>query len=125
MRQQLEPGPDHPITIERKPLPVRVSVAGEQVLASSTYLELREAAYPAVAYLPRTQVDMRGLERSELTTWCPYKGEAAYYHLRTADGVFIENAVWTYETPFPAVAEIKDALAVYTNKVDTIEIGPS
>ncbi|MEO0607084.1 MAG: DUF427 domain-containing protein [Pseudomonadota bacterium] len=123
MRQQLEPGPDHPITIERKDQPVRVSVAGEPVLTTRTYLEVREANYPAVAYLPRHQIDMRALERSGLTTWCPYKSEAAYYHLHTTDGTCIENAVWTYETPFPAVSDIKDALAVYTSKVDAIEIG--
>lgn len=123
MRQHLEPGPEHPISIEPKKLAVRISVRGERVLASTSYLELREASYPAVAYLPRNQVDMRQLERSDLTTWCPYKGEAAYYHMRTADGAYIENAVWTYESPFPAVAEIKNALAVYPNKVDAIEIG--
>ncbi|MEM1088484.1 MAG: DUF427 domain-containing protein, partial [Pseudomonadota bacterium] len=51
------------------------------------------------------------------------KGEASYYHLRAADGSIVENAIWTYETPFPAVAEIRDALAVYADRVDAIKIG--
>ncbi|MEO0448942.1 MAG: DUF427 domain-containing protein [Pseudomonadota bacterium] len=123
MRRHLEPGPDHPITIEAKQAPVSVRLAGERVLSAPAYLELREATYPAVAYMPRETLDMTRLERSDHTTWCPYKGEAAYYHLRAADGTLIENAVWTYETPFPAVAKIKGALAVYPNKVDAIEIG--
>lgn len=123
MRRHLEPGPDHPITIEPKNSPVSVKLAGETVLASETHLELREASYPAAAYLRRDQVDMSLLQRSEHTTWCPYKGEASYFHLRTQDGRLIENAVWTYETPFPAVAAIKDALAVYASKVDAVEIG--
>ena len=123
MRQHLEPGPDHPITVEPKETPVRVELAGALVLETRSYMELHEATYPPVAYLPREQVDMSALERSDHTTWCPYKGEAAYYHIRTADGGLIENAVWTYETPFPAVAAIKDALAVYPNKVDAIKIG--
>ena len=123
MRRRLEPGPDHPIAIETKNTPVSVKLAGDIVLASETHLELREATYPAAAYLPRDQVDMSRLERSDHTSWCPYKGEAAYFHLRTASGEVIENAVWTYETPFPAVAAIKGALAVYPNKVDSIEIG--
>lgn len=123
MRQHLEPNSDHPISIERKPSPVSVILAGETIVASDSHLELREASYPAAAYLPRENVDMTRLERSAHTTWCPFKGEASYYHIRTKDGTLIENAVWTYETPFPAVAEIKNALAVYSNKVDSIEIG--
>ena len=123
MRQHLEPSPDHPIAIETKETPVRVELAGVSILETASYLELREATYPAVAYLPRDQVDMSALERSDHTTWCPYKGEASYFHIRRADGSKLENAVWTYETPFPAVAAIKDALAVYPNKVDAIKIG--
>lgn len=123
MRRHLEPSPDHPITIEPKDTPVSVKLAGETVLASETHLELREASYPTATYLRRDQVDMSRLQRSEHTTWCPYKGEASYFHLRTQDGRLIENAVWTYETPFPAVAAIKDALAVYASKVDAVEIG--
>jgi uncharacterized protein (DUF427 family) len=123
MRQHLEPGPDHPITIESKPTPVRIFLTGEPVLASQTHLELREASYPAALYLPRAELDLSRLERSDHTTWCPYKGEASYFHLRRSDGSLSENAVWTYETPFPAVADIKDALAVYADRVDAIEIG--
>ncbi|MEL7541385.1 MAG: DUF427 domain-containing protein [Pseudomonadota bacterium] len=123
MRRQLEPGPDHPITIERKDTPVRILLAGEVVIATAHHLELREASYPPVAYLPRPLIDMTRLTRSEQTSWCPYKGEASYYHLRAADGSVRENAVWTYETPFPAVAAIKDALAVYPERVDGIEMG--
>ncbi len=123
MRKHLEPGPDHPISIDPKSTPVSVKLAGEIVLASRTHLELREAAYPATLYLPRSQVDMRHLTPSEHTTWCPYKGEATYFHIRRNDGTLIENAVWTYETPFPAVAEIKAALAVYTSRVDAVELG--
>ena len=123
MRQHLEPSAAHPITIEHKAEPVRVELAGEGVLNSKSHLELKEATYPAVAYIPRDEVSLDALVRSNHTTWCPYKGEAAYYHIRTANGGLIENAVWTYEDPFPAVAGIKDALAVYPTKVDAIQIG--
>ena len=123
MRRHLEPGPDHPITIEIKTTPVRIILAGELVLESRTHLELREASYPPALYLPRDELDLSHLEHSAHTSWCPYKGEASYFHLRRADGTLSENAVWTYETPFPAVAEIKDALAVYSDRVDAIETG--
>jgi uncharacterized protein (DUF427 family) len=123
VRQKLEPGPDHPITIETISSPVRILLAGDAVLASETHLELREATYPSALYLPRAELDLSRLQRSDHKSWCPYKGEAAYFHIRAATGELIENAVWTYETPFQAVAEIKDALAVYASKVDSIEIG--
>ena len=123
MRRHLEPGPGHPIEIELKNTPVSVKLAGEIVLSASHHLEVREATYPPVAYLPRDLVDVSGLERSDHVTWCPYKGEASYFHLTSPDGTRIENAVWTYETPFPAVAAIKGALAIYPNKVDVVDIG--
>ena len=123
MRRRLEPGPEHPISIELKTAPVRIILAGEPVFVSRTHLELREASYPPAVYLPRAELDLTHLVRSEHSTWCPYKGEASYFHLRRADGTLSENAVWTYETPFSAVAEIKDALAVYTNRVDAVETG--
>ena len=122
MRRHLEPGPDHPITIELKATPVRIILAGEPVLVSYTHLDLREANYPPALYLPRAELDLAHLERSAHSSWCPYKGEASYFHLRRADGTLSENAVWTYETPFPAVAEIKDALAVYADRVDAVEL---
>ena len=123
MRRHLEPSQDHPISVTHKDTPVSISLAGVTVLAARHHFELREAAYPPVAYIPRDQVDTSMLARSEHTSWCPYKGEAAYYHIRMPNGALIENAVWTYETPFPAVADIAGALAVYPNKVDTIKIG--
>jgi len=123
MRRHLEPSQDHPILVTYKDTPVSISLAGVIVMAAGDHLELSEASYPPIAYIPRDQVDMSMLERFEHTSWCPYKGEAAYYHIRMPNGDRVENAIWTYETPFPAVAEIEGALAVYPNKVDAIKIG--
>lgn len=114
------PGPDHPITIEPNPARVVVSVAGRVVADTRAALQLREAAYPAVQYIPRRDVDMSLLERTDHATYCPYKGECAYYSVPLG-GERAINAVWSYETPFPAVAEIKDHLAFYANRVDAIE----
>lgn len=123
MRRHLEPSQDHPLSVTQKTTSVSISLAGVTVLAAPSHLELREANYPPVAYMPREQVNMSMLERSAHTSWCPYKGEAAYFHIRMPNGDRVENAVWTYETPFPAVAAIEGALAVYPNKVDAIKIG--
>src|ERR1700750_1521812 len=113
------PGPDHPTSIEPNPSRVVVEVAGKIIADTRHALTLREASYPAVQYIPRRDVDMAALVRSERTTYCPYKGDAAYYSI-PAGGDRSVNAVWTYETPFEAVAQIKDYVAFYPDRVDQI-----
>lgn len=123
-RQKLHPGPDHPITIAPTPGRVVVSVAGRIVADSSNALTLREASYPAVQYIPRGDVDMSLLERTDHASYCPYKGDGAYYSIPIG-GERSANAVWTYEAPYPAVAEIKGHLAFYPDRVDAIEERPA
>ena len=83
-------------------------------------LTLREAAYPAVQYIPRKDVDMTRLVRSVHTTYCPYKGDCAYFSIPLGAERSI-NAVWTYEHPYPAVNVIEEHLAFYRDRVDAIE----
>ncbi|OAF06174.1 hypothetical protein AYJ54_21100 [Bradyrhizobium centrolobii] len=116
------PGPDHPITITQNPRRVRVT-AGDIVIADTTKaLTLKEAKYPAVQYVPREDTNMALLERTDRVTHCPYKGDASYYSVK-ADGKTLDNAIWTYETPFPAMAEISGHLAFYPDKVKIEEVG--
>jgi uncharacterized protein (DUF427 family) len=117
------PGPDHPITIAPHPARVVVTVAGRVVAVTRDALALREATYPPVLYLPREDVDLDLLERTEHATYCPYKGDAAYYSIPAA-GERGTNAVWTYEAPYESVASIKDRLAFYPNRVDAIDEQP-
>jgi uncharacterized protein (DUF427 family) len=114
------PGPDHPITIEPSGKRVRVVFNGRIVADTTRALTLKEASLRPVHYIPREDADMRLLVRSTHATHCPYKGDAAYYNL-TVDGRTAENAVWTYEAPYPAMAPIKEHLAFYPDRVDRIE----
>jgi len=114
------PGPDHPISIERSASRVVVSIAGRIIADSREALTLREAKYPAVQYIPRKDVDMSLLERTDHATYCPYKGDCAYYSIALG-GERSVNAVWTYEAPYAAVARIKDHLAFYPDRGATIE----
>jgi len=118
------PGPDHPITIERNAHRVVVKVAGRVVADTREALTLREASYPAVQYVPRKDVDMTLLARTDHVTYCPYKGDCAYYSI-PAGGERSVNAVWTYEEPYTSVAAIKDHVAFYPDRVDAIEERPS
>lgn len=113
------PGADHPITIEPNPARVIVFVAGRVIVDTRSALTLREASYPAVQYIPRKDVDMSLLQRTDHATYCPYKGDCVYYSIPSA-GERSANAVWTYEAPYAAVAEIKDHFAFYPDRVDEI-----
>jgi uncharacterized protein (DUF427 family) len=114
------PGPGHPITIERNPKRVVVSIGGTVLADSRDALTLREAGYPAVQYIPRKDVAMTLLERSAHATYCPYKGDCAYFSIPSG-GERAINAVWTYEAPYDAVAAIRNCLAFYPERVDAIE----
>jgi uncharacterized protein (DUF427 family) len=117
------PGPDHPITIERNAARIVVTVAGRIVADTREALTLREAAYPAVQYIPRKDVDMALLQRTAHATYCPYKGDCAYFSILLG-GDRSTNAVWSYEAPYAPVAPIKDYLAFYPERVDAIEARP-
>jgi uncharacterized protein (DUF427 family) len=117
------PGPDHPITIERNLKRIVVSIGGIVLADSRDALILREAGYAAVQYIPRKDVDMTLLKRSAHATYCPYKGDCAYFSIPLG-GKRALNAVWTYEAPYNAVATIRNRLAFYPERVDAIEERP-
>jgi uncharacterized protein (DUF427 family) len=116
------PGPAHPITITPTKGRVAVTVNGQRVADTREALTLKEAGYPAVQYIPRQDVDIAQLQRSSHQTYCPYKGDCAYYSI-PAGGERSIDAVWTYEAPFAAVSAIRDYLAFYPDRVDAIEVG--
>jgi uncharacterized protein (DUF427 family) len=105
--------------IQRNPAPVVVSVAGRVVADTRNALTLREADYSPVQYIPNEDVDLIQLERTDHATYCPYKGDCNYYSV-PAGGKKSVNAVWTYENPYPAVAQIKGHVAFYPDRVDEI-----
>lgn len=113
------PGPDHPITIAPNPRKVRISAGGTVIAETAHALTLREASYPPVQYIPRSDANMALLARTAHSTYCPYKGDAGYFTINT-QGKTLENAIWTYEQPYDSVKEIAGHLAFYSDKV-TIE----
>ena len=115
------PGPDHPITIASNPKRVRVTADGASVADTTHALVLKEASYPPVQYIPRTDANMALLTRTAHTTHCPYKGDASYFSINVG-GKTIENAIWTYERPFDAVSQIAGHLAFYPSKVTIEEV---
>lgn len=114
------PGPDHPITIEPANKHVVVTVAGQVIAETTEALILKEASYPGVLYIPRKDVNPALLQRTDHHTYCPYKGDCSYYGIPVG-GERSVNAIWTYESPYDAVASIRGHMAFYPNRVDSIE----
>jgi uncharacterized protein (DUF427 family) len=115
------PGPDHPIAIQPTLDKVTVAFAGSTVAESTNALTLREASYPPVQYIPKSDARMELLVPTAHKTHCPYKGEASYFTIK-AGGRTAENAVWCYENPHEAVSEIAGHLAFYPDRVDSIAV---
>jgi uncharacterized protein (DUF427 family) len=118
-----QPGPDHPISVTPSREHIVVRVAGSVIADTRASLTLKEANYPAVHYIPRADVDMSLLQRTDHATYCPYKGDCSYYSIPEGDARSV-NAVWSYEAPYEAVAQIKDHVAFYPDRVDSINIQP-
>jgi len=117
----LTPGPDHPITIQPAAKRWRAAFAGHVIADSDNALVLREASLGPVVYFPREDVAMEYMSRTDRSTHCPYKGDAAYFTL-LMDGQFAENAVWSYEAPFPAMDAIAGRVAFYADRVEVYEV---
>jgi len=115
----IQPGPNHPITVNPAERHVVVRVAGHTVADSHNALALQEASYPVVYYVPLADVDQELLQPTDHTSYCPYKGDASYYSI-PAGGDRSANAIWTYREPHPAVAEIAGHVAFYPDRVDEL-----
>jgi uncharacterized protein (DUF427 family) len=118
-RPILTPGPEHPITITANPKRVTVTLGGKVIADTTDALILQEATYPPVNYIPRKDLDMSLVERTAHHSYCPYKGEASYFSIPSG-GERSVNAIWTYEAPYEAAAQIKDHVAFYPDRVDLI-----
>ena len=112
-----EPTAAHPITVTPTAGRVVVRVNGQIVADTTAAVALQESTYPAVQYIPLDDVQQEVLTRTDTSTYCPYKGDAGYYSV-TAAGSTVEDAIWTYEQPYPAVAQIAGRVAFYPDKAD-------
>lgn len=115
-RERKEPGPEHPISTVAEPARVIVRVGDTIVADSTAALRMQEAQYPPVHYVPIADVDQALLRPSDTISYCPFKGEASYHSLSTPDGD-VEDAIWFYESPYPAVDQIAGHVAFYTDRV--------
>jgi uncharacterized protein (DUF427 family) len=113
----LTPGPDHQITVTPAKTRWRAAYANHVIADTGEALIVEESGRGAVVYFPREDVSMEYFARTDRTTHCPYKGDAGYYSI-LMDGKLTENAVWTYEEPFPAAERIRGRLAFDPDQIE-------
>jgi uncharacterized protein (DUF427 family) len=111
------------ITIAPSPNRVIVRLDGRVIADTTRALVMRAPGTPDQPYLPREDVDMTRLVRTDLVTHCPYKGDASYWSIRSGART-VENAAWSYEKPYDDMAPIAGHLAFYADRVDAIEERP-
>jgi uncharacterized protein (DUF427 family) len=118
------PDASHPITIRPTSARVTVRVGGTVVAQTDSALALAEASYPVVQYIPLADVDQSLLDRTTTQSYCPYKGDASYYTVNSPDGSVETDLIWTYEHPYPSVAEIGGHVAFYPDRAE-ITVDPA
>ena len=115
--------PGHCITVEPYDGVVTVSLGSTIIASTKRAMELREADYPPVFYIPFQDIYFEHLERTERRTHCPFKGDASYW-LAHANGEAVDPAMWAYEMPFDEMGAIRNHGAFYENGL-RIEAGGS
>ena len=117
------PAADAGITIAPSPNRVIVRLGGVVIADTTRALVMRAPGTADQPYIPREDVNMTRLVRTDLVTHCPYKGDASYWSARSGARP-VENVVWSYETPYDDMAPIAGYLAFYPDRVDAIEERP-
>ena len=110
-------GPAHLLWLHEVPKRVRAVVAGETVVDTVDGRLLHETRLLPTYYLPRADVRWDLLEPTDLSTHCPFKGDARYWSIRVGDRV-AENAVWGYDEPLPGAPDLAPYVAFYWDRVD-------
>ena len=96
---------------------VRVVVGGQTVADTVRSLRVLETSHPPTFYLPRDDFAPGALAEAEGSSFCEWKGHAAYLDLRGGDRV-AARAGWYYPRPSPTYAALAGHVAVYPDRVD-------
>lgn len=112
--------PEHRVETKQTGVRVQVKFNDEVIADTREAIIVEETGHDAIYYLPRKDVKMERLTRTTHSTHCPFKGDASYFTV--SNGRTAENAVWSYEEPYDEVSVIKDRLAFYPDRVDSITI---
>lgn len=110
-------GPQHKLLATPVPRRVRGELGGEVVVDTERAFLLHETGLKPQLYVPLQDVRGDALSRTDLSTHCPFKGDASYRTV-TAGGRVAENALWVYDEPLEAAAWLDGHAGVYLGRFD-------
>jgi uncharacterized protein (DUF427 family) len=113
--------PAHRVDLKPAGQRIRVVLGGETLADSRNATLVEETGYGPVYYFPRADVRMEMLERTQHSSYCPYKGTAAYWTLKAASQNALD-AVWTYETPYDEALALKGLVSFWLQKIPGAEV---
>lgn len=113
--------PDHKVREEHVDDVVKVRFNGATIAESKDVIKLDEDKMPVRYYFPRSDVRMEALQPTPTTTECPFKGIANYFDI-DVDGKRLNDAVWTYNTPYEEHADLAQRVAFYDDKYPSIVV---
>jgi uncharacterized protein (DUF427 family) len=96
---------------------VRVILGGETIADTTRALRVLETSHPPAFYLPREDVAAGALVPAEGSSFCEWKGRAAYLDV-VGGGVTAPRAAWYYPDPVAAFAALRDHVAFYPGRMD-------
>jgi uncharacterized protein (DUF427 family) len=102
---------------------IRVLVGGIVVADSQRALRVLETSHPPAYYLPPEDVRVDVLEASPRSTFCEFKGRAAYRTVVLPSGRRVPDAAWLYPDPAPGYEAIAGYLSFYAGRVDEAWVG--
>lgn len=96
---------------------VRIVFNGETIADTTAAKRVLETSHPPSYYIPPVDLRLEYFTRTERSTFCEWKGQAAYYTI-TVGNQAAENAAWFYPTPTENFADLKDYVAFYPSRMD-------
>lgn len=96
---------------------ITVELGGQTIASTDRAWRVLETSHPPTYYLPRTAFEDGVLRDAAGSSWCEWKGQAAYFDLVTPNAT-ARRAGWTYPRPTPGFEAIAGAIAVMAALVD-------
>ena len=106
-----------PPRLERANAHVKVVLGGVTIAETNDAFRVLETSHPPNYYFPPSDVLEGALAATTGATFCEFKGRASYWTATGGERVETE-AAWSYASPSPSFAPIRDHSAFYASRMD-------
>ncbi len=115
---------DYPRPPRVDPVSQRITIRLGGVLIADTVDAVRvlETSHPPVYYLPADSFLEGALVPTEGSSFCEFKGGAAYFDVHGGSRI-VSRAAWTYPQPARGFESLRGRVAVYAGEMDACTVG--